>query len=126
MKPKLLDGYPRFAAFITEDRDAAIYRKFERLSARNLLYQQSEIHDLEGQLEDLDKEDADDLEDEGGSKSARLWTHFAHDQGDKSNARRMLNQNIKIKLKEYRTGNENLLCQQKSTADLSVRRSAIA
>jgi hypothetical protein len=35
---------PSFAEFI------AIYRKFERLSVRNLLYLQSELHDLEGQL----------------------------------------------------------------------------
>jgi hypothetical protein len=46
--PKHLSGYPSFAAFISQDPDAAIYRKFERLSARNLLYLQSELHHLEG------------------------------------------------------------------------------
>jgi hypothetical protein len=45
-----LKGYPTFSAFIARDQDAAIYRKYESLSARNLLYLSSEIHELEGQL----------------------------------------------------------------------------
>ncbi len=49
-----LEGYPTFAEFVARDNDAAIYRKFEYLSARNLLYLQSELHDLEQQLEMLD------------------------------------------------------------------------
>ena len=46
-----LAGYSSFAQFIAADADAAIYRKYERLSTRNLLYLQSELRDLEGQLE---------------------------------------------------------------------------
>jgi hypothetical protein len=66
-----LSGYPSFAAFIHQDPDAAIYRKFERLSARNLLYLQSELHDLEGQLQALDREDTEDAENEDAQKGAR-------------------------------------------------------
>ena len=33
-----LDGFPSFAAYIATDKDLVIYRRFDRLSARNLLY----------------------------------------------------------------------------------------
>lgn len=42
-----LEGYPSFAQFIARDSDAAIYRKYSHVSARNLLYLQSDLHQLE-------------------------------------------------------------------------------
>lgn len=63
-----LSGYPSFAEFIAKDKDAAIYRCFENLSARSLLYQQSELHELEQKLEDLDREDAKDIDNEKRSR----------------------------------------------------------
>ena len=98
-----LEGYPAFAHFIARDRDAAIYRKFERLSARNLLYQQSELHDLERQLEELDQEDARDIENEAAQKCAVQWKYFSNDQSEQAQRRRTLQATIKLKLKEYRT-----------------------
>ena len=52
-------GYPSLAAFIASDSDksTAIYRRFDRLSARNLLYLQSELVELEAQQDALDEED---------------------------------------------------------------------
>ena len=49
-------GYPRFAAFISsdEDRSTTIYRRFERLSARNLLYLETELQELEATQDRLD------------------------------------------------------------------------
>ena len=49
-------GYPRFAAFIAndEDRSTTIYRRFERLSARNLLYLETELQELEASQDQLD------------------------------------------------------------------------
>lgn len=49
-------GYPRFAAFISsdEDRSTTIYRRFERLSARNLLYLETELQELEETQDRLD------------------------------------------------------------------------
>ena len=97
-----LDGYPTFAEFIAKDKDAAIYRSFEYLSARNLLYLQSELHDLERQLEELDTKDAQDIGDVNAQKAARLWTHYANDTNQQAIARRTLQAEIKTKIKEYR------------------------
>ena len=59
---QLPPGFPRFADFIAQDNDKSttIYRKFERLSARNLLYLESELSDLEAQLELRDREASGD------------------------------------------------------------------
>lgn len=97
---QLLHGYPTFADFVSKDKDAAIYRKFESPSTRKLLYQQSEIHDLEGQLEDLDGEDARDIDDESAQQAARHWAHYYSEQ---ARLRRKLQSKIKTKPKEYRS-----------------------
>ena len=101
-----MDGYPTFAYFIAKDPDAAIYRRFESLSARNLLYQQSRLNYLERQLQDLDKKDAieaKDINNEAGKRLAREWQHFAHDDNDRAKLRRHLQDSIKVNIKEYRT-----------------------
>ena len=103
---KPLDGYPTFAQFIAKDPDAAVYRKFESLSARNLLYQQSRLHHLEEELQKLDRQDAFDaidINNQAGKKVAREWDHFAHDDNDKARHRRELQERIKEYIKEYRT-----------------------
>ena len=100
--PQRLEGYPEFAEFIARDHDAAIYHKFERLSARNLLYQQSELHDLERQLQELDREDAKDIDDQAAQKAALYWQHFSTDTGEQAQRRRALQATIKLKIKEYR------------------------
>ena len=68
-----LSGYPTYAEFISKDRDAAVYRRFGSLNARSLLYMQSELHELERQLENLDKEDLKDIGNEDAQKAARIW-----------------------------------------------------
>ena len=52
-----------------------IYRKYAHMSARNLLYLQSELHELDEQLRQLDKEDAKDIDDEEPQKAAREWRY---------------------------------------------------
>jgi hypothetical protein len=52
-----LEGFPSLAQFINEDHDAAIFRTFGELGARNLLYLQSNVNDLSIQLKKLDEED---------------------------------------------------------------------
>lgn len=107
MELKALDGYPTFAHFIAKDPDAAVYRKFESLSARNLLYQQSQLNDLERQLQELDGKDAIekavDINNEAGERVARDWRHFAHDEHDRAKCRRKLQDKIRRRVKEYRT-----------------------
>lgn len=47
-------GYNAVATCMDSDSDLSIYRRFGALNGRNLLYLQSELHDLETQLHDLD------------------------------------------------------------------------
>ena len=53
---RYITGYPSLAAFIASDPDksTAIYRRFDRLSARNLLCLQSELVELEARQDHLD------------------------------------------------------------------------
>src|SRR5437762_10304769 len=53
------EGYPRFAAFIAHDADKSttIFRRFERLAARNLLYLEGELFELEAKQDKLDEDD---------------------------------------------------------------------
>ena len=96
-----LDGYPSYAEFISKDRDAAVYRRFGNLNARNLLYMQSELHELERQLEDLDKEDLKDIGNEDAQKAARIWESFSGGQSEAACARRLLQCKVRGKVKEY-------------------------
>ena len=100
--PEKLAGYPTFADFIAKDKDAAIYRKFERLSARNLLYKQSELHDLERQLEDIDRDDAKDIDNQEAHAAAVSWEHYAKSTSEQARKRRKLQAEIAKKIKEYR------------------------
>jgi hypothetical protein len=101
--PARLEGYPSFAEFITQDQDAAIYRKFERLSARNLLYLQSELHHLEGQLQQLDRDDANDIGNEEAQKATRGWKYFSDEGNSRAKIHRELQARIAEKLRAYRT-----------------------
>lgn len=44
-----LDGFPSLAEFIASDPDhtSLVFRRFDKLAARNLLYLQSELAELE-------------------------------------------------------------------------------
>ena len=99
-----LSGYPSFADFIAADADAAIYRKYEHLSARNILYLQSELHDLEGQLNELDSLDLREKElcDEESQKIARYWRHYSGANSPRAMKHRELQEKIRSKIKEYR------------------------
>src|SRR5580692_1771025 len=51
-------GYPQYAALIASDKDKSttVYRQFDRLAARNLLYLETELAELEARQDSLDKE----------------------------------------------------------------------
>ena len=100
--PARLEGYPSFAQFIARDGDAAIFRKYAHLSARSLLYLQSELHELDEQLRQLDREDAKDVENEEPQKAAREWRYYSDRDNGRASQHRVLQGKIKLKLKEYR------------------------
>lgn len=101
-----VSGYPSLAAFIASDPDhsTAIYRRFDRLSARNLLYLQSELVALEKQQDELDKQDliSDKLD---GKAKARNWDLLVEkaESGDDGEARKRVTvaKAIREKIKEY-------------------------
>ena len=97
--------FPSLATFIAsdEDRSTSIYKRFQRLSARNLLHLQSELMELEAQQDEYDAEVASlDLE---AKKSLRNWADLkdrALKPIDTRETRGLsLAIEIKEKLKEY-------------------------
>ncbi|RYP14609.1 hypothetical protein DL765_006280 [Monosporascus sp. GIB2] len=65
-------GYPKLAGFMSKAKEHAIFRKFQSLNARNLLYYQSELTDLEAQLQQVDR-DLDDTEPD----ALKSWNKFS-------------------------------------------------
>jgi len=68
------DGYPALAAYIARDPDneTFVFRKFDRLSARNLLHMQSQLTELEREIDALD-EAARQSFDMEAKQSSRRW-----------------------------------------------------
>ena len=99
-------GYPSLAAFIARDPDhsTAIYRRFDRLSARNLLHLQAELATLEKRQDELDKQDlmSDELD---AKEKARNWdTLLARAESgrdDEAEERVKTAKAIREKIKEY-------------------------
>ncbi|RYP44834.1 hypothetical protein DL768_008733 [Monosporascus sp. mg162] len=96
------DGYAAVAAWVARDPDneTYIYRKFDRLGARNLLYLQSQLITLEEEVNAHDIEYRSSLE---KRKVAREWEKFRED----STAMKLA-EDLQSKIKEY---HEALLLQ---------------
>jgi len=69
-------GYPSVAALAGKDNDFAIFRKFRYLNARNLLYLQAELVDLENELETIDRS----LQVKNEIDELKCWKTFATDE----------------------------------------------
>ena len=72
-------GYASFAHFISSDPDLSVYRRFNYISARNILYLQSELADLERRLREFDAEDhrEEKLGNMDHILSTRCWSTFS-------------------------------------------------
>jgi hypothetical protein len=88
-------GYPRLAAFIDSDVDYNMFRGFGSLHALLLLHKQAELTELEGQLQELDKADANNPE-----TKWKLHSHINTPKGD-NETRKALLEKIELKMKEY-------------------------
>jgi len=68
---RVLDGFPKSAAFIVRDKDraTALYKRFDEPSMRNILYLQSRVACLTAKQAEFDKED---FASENGEITARL------------------------------------------------------
>ena len=98
-------AYPSFAEFLGSDPELSVYRRFDRLSSRNLLYLQSELLELQAHLEEFDQED---YKDKSGDiiLSARCWGKFAQrsEEYPRENERMVIIRKIRVVMKEYREG----------------------
>jgi hypothetical protein len=102
-KKMTLPGFPSLAAFIASDKDksTAIFRRFDRLAARNILYLQSELTELEAQLEAFDRADSNGTL--GEKDAARNWQKFKERAKAASPERMDLVLDIRQTLKAYST-----------------------
>jgi hypothetical protein len=101
-QPEYLEGYPSLAAFIASDKELAVYRGFDRLSARNILYAQSELLYLEEKLDAFDKED---LGAELGNlerASARSWDILQKKSNKHDEERFQCVMQLRTAMKDYR------------------------
>ncbi|KAI8944993.1 hypothetical protein F4801DRAFT_569960 [Xylaria longipes] len=96
-KKVALRGFPSLAAFIASDTDKStlIFNRFDSLAARNLLYMQEELAELQAELEAFDAEDSQDIE---SKKAGRNLKEFKK----RSPRRIQLVQEIREQMKEYR------------------------
>lgn len=74
------DGYPALAAWIARDPDneSFVFRKFNRLGARNLLHLQSHLITLEHEIDVLDEEARRSPDFEAQQASRRWETLIEH------------------------------------------------
>ena len=99
-------GYPSLAAFIASDSDKStqVYRRFERLCARNLLYLQAELTELEVRQDRLDAEDFSATTEE--KRYVRNWEALKQKAAETGNVREKeridVAMEIRTKLQEYR------------------------
>ena len=97
------ESYSSFADFIASDPELSVYRRFDRLSARNLLYLQSELLELQAKLAGLDEEDYGE---KNGDVilSAKCWEIFASraEEHAREGERMETIRKIRALLKEYR------------------------
>lgn len=88
-------GYPALANFIGSDKDFFIFRRFNTLSARSLLYLQDELIELEDKLLEID------LRESRSGGQVELWN--CHSRREDSNQqRKTLMVEAREKLREYR------------------------
>ena len=98
--PQHVNGYPKLARHMEISPEAAIFRRFGALNARNLLYLQAELVHLEKKLCELERRDNQSSE---GKKSqyARDWFWLSRSENDGNNEQWQTVLDIREKLAEY-------------------------
>ncbi|KAF2436286.1 hypothetical protein EJ08DRAFT_655959 [Tothia fuscella] len=113
------DGYPAVAKWIAQDPDheGFIFRRFNRLCARNLLNLQSQLISIETELDALD-EDAWKRKD----TSLKRWETYEQNVENSNNElaqrQKELYKNMEVKIKEY----QEAMLLQSSFAELDKPR----
>lgn len=101
------DGYPSLAAWIAHDPDneSYVFRKFDKLSARNLLGMQSQLISLEMKIESIEDAMRNSGDPENLVSLARWETYEerAKDPKTLEYQKMKTEENLKNRIKEYRT-----------------------
>ena len=95
-----VSGYPRLANHMGASPEIAIFRRFDVLNAKNLLYLQAELVHLEKELSEIEKRDSQSSE---GMKSqyARDWFWLSRSENDGNDDQWQTVLAIRKKLIEY-------------------------
>lgn len=107
-QPRRRSGYPSLAAWIARDPDneTYVFRKFDRLSATNLLNLQNELIALEADIDSADEEMRLAGESNPVMKRTMLsweaWKRNAQHLTSLEKRKKALETNLRDKIKEYR------------------------
>ncbi|OJJ70189.1 hypothetical protein ASPBRDRAFT_32063 [Aspergillus brasiliensis CBS 101740] len=73
MEDNNLEGYDKLAAVMALDSGSCIFRRFAKLNAKNLLYLQAELADIEEELKDIIAEDKKSASSEKANYPYSVW-----------------------------------------------------
>jgi hypothetical protein len=88
-------GYSSLSSFMSSDKVFSIFRRFDELSTRNLLFLQDELGELESRLAELDKADL-----ESGNETRLISLHSRRFDGNQG--RKDIMKEVRVKIGEYR------------------------
>ncbi|KAI9834099.1 MAG: hypothetical protein M1819_003384 [Sarea resinae] len=116
-----LKGHPSLSAFLASDPDLQVYRRFDRLAARNLLYLQSEILELEAALDECDARDCDDVVRHRNldvMQAAQCWEAFARKARSGDSARDAERMELVLRLRPLLKEYQEALLRQSAVLNL--------
>lgn len=101
----LRDGYPALSSWIARDPDGEtlVFRKFNRMSARNLLHLQCQLTGLEREIDQLDDQARRSADREEQQSSRRWETLIEHAKDPNRPEKKRLKkaEELSVMLKEY-------------------------
>lgn len=100
-KKREIAGYAQVADFISSDKELAVYRRFDRTAARLLLVLQSEIMLKQGQLDELDEQDAKDADEKRFLAASTIYDELSERREPRDDEKHKLLDALKTRLKEY-------------------------
>ena len=95
-------GYPNLAECMALEPEAALFRRFDALNARNLLFIQAELCELEKKLREIEKEDVEN-KDHRSHQFAHDFTWLLMSSKEPSHRQLDLITEISMKLEKYST-----------------------
>lgn len=100
-KKREITGYAQVADFISSDKELAVYRRFDRTAARLLLVLQSEILLKQGQLDELDEQDAKDADEKRFLAASTIYEELSARREARDDEKHKLLAELRTSLKEY-------------------------